>query len=241
MFALLSTKKQYNDVIKPFIALAPIGTLSGVRTPIRHLANNAALIEYFKWRSGQFLPSNEFVRHLAERVCESRYMTICSNILFLFSGFDVAQLNMSRLAVYYSHTPAGTSAWNVVHYAQGIRVKDRVRRFDYGRLGNIQIYGTEQPPDYCFDKITNKYIAIMSSKNDWLSDQSDVQYLRDRLKVPLLMDYVVEDPFWNHLDFIWGIDTGKVINSKIVKILDAFFSSPVWMMMLIPSCKSTCT
>lgn len=113
MFSLLSTKLRYNSIIRPFIALAPISTVAGVRSPIRYLANNPVLLDFFRWRGGEFLPSNEYIKYLAERICDSRYMTLCSNLLFLIQGFDVPQLNMSRVAVYYTHTPAGTSSWNM--------------------------------------------------------------------------------------------------------------------------------
>lgn len=36
MFALLSAKAEYNDKVKPFIALAPIARLSNIRTPMKH-------------------------------------------------------------------------------------------------------------------------------------------------------------------------------------------------------------
>lgn len=225
MFALMSSKKQYNDAIKPFIALAPIGTLNGVRTPVRYLANNQILLDYFRWRGGEFLPSNDFIRNLAESVCESRYTYICTNILFLLAGYDQLQLNFTRTAVYLTHTPAGSSAWNLCHLAQGVKTRNRVQRFDLGRLGNIEKYGQEEPPQYHFERITNKYIALMSSQNDWLSDQKDVDYIRNKLVVPPILDYVVEYPQWNHLDFIWGKDAGRIINGKIIKLLDTYAES----------------
>ena len=43
------------------------------------------------------------------------------------------QLNMTRVAVYYTHTPAGTSAWNMIHYAQGIK-SGKIQMFDYGKV-----------------------------------------------------------------------------------------------------------
>ena len=222
MFALMSSKKEYNDVIKPFIALAPIGTVAGVRTPVKYLANNQILLDYFRWRGGEFLPSTAYIRSLAERVCESRYTFVCTNLMFVLAGYDQEQLNITRTAVYLTHTPAGTSAWNMVHLAQMVKTEKRVQRFDLGRLGNMQKYGQEKPPEYHFERITNKYIALMSSQNDWLSDSRDVDYIRSKLVMPPILDYVVEYPQWNHVDFIWGKDAGRIINSKIVKLLDEF-------------------
>lgn len=172
---------KYNEVIRPFVALAPIATVSNVKSPIRYLAHNPVLIDFFKWRGGQFLPSTDYIKYLAERVCDSRYIAICSNLLFLVAGFDVPQLNMTRLPVYFSHTPAGTSAWNMIHYAQGILGK-KLTMYDYGREDNIKRYGNESPPEYHLEKITNRYIALMSGYNDWLADPSDVDLLRKKLR-----------------------------------------------------------
>lgn len=62
------------------------------------------------------------------------------------------------------------------------RLLGALRMFDYGRAENIKRYGTETPPEYHLEKITNKYIALMSSQNDWLSDPDDVIALRKKLR-----------------------------------------------------------
>ena len=222
MFALLSTKGKYNELVKPFIALAPVAVLTHVRSPIKYLANNPILIDYFRWRGGEFLPSTEYIKSLSDKVCDSpTYRYLCSNLLFLFAGFDLPQLNVTRLPVYLSHTPAGTSSWNMIHLAQGIS-SGKVQMYNFGKLGNLMKYGQEEPPEYMLEKITNRYIAFMSGANDWLADLKDVQLLKQRLKVPLVYDYIVENTSWNHLDFIWGLDAGKLINSKICKLLAAY-------------------
>lgn len=108
-----------------------------------------------------------------------------------------------------------------VHYAQGVK-SGKIQMFDFGKIGNIEKYGIESPPEYHFERITNRYIALMMGLNDWISDVKDNLLLKKKLRVPLIMDYTVEYPGWNHLDFIWAKDAGKIINSKVVKLLQIY-------------------
>lgn len=87
---------------------------------------------------------------------------------------------------------------------------------------NMERYGHETPPEYHLERITNRYIALMMGLNDWLSDVKDCNNLRRKLRVPLIMDYTVDYEGWNHLDFIWGKDAGKLINSKVVRLLQKY-------------------
>lgn len=222
LLCLLSSRKEYNHVIKPFIAMAPVAVLRNMKSPIKFLAQNTFLVEYFKWKGGQFLPSDRYMRRMAEHVCDSRYMFVCSNLMFLLSGFDGGQLNNTRLGVYFSHLPAGTSAWNIIHYAQQFHAQNRVQMYDFGRMGNIRKYGQETPPEYHFERITNRYIALLSGLNDWLVNPIDLNRLRLKLRVPLLLDYVVENPEWNHQDFLFARDVTDQINSRVVELLDRY-------------------
>ncbi|KAI1288419.1 Lysosomal acid lipase/cholesteryl ester hydrolase [Halotydeus destructor] len=221
MFALLATEARYNDLVKPFIALAPISTVGHIRSPVRYLARNPVLVDFFRHRGGQFFPSTRYIKYMAERVCESRYVAICSNVLFLFTGFDLPQLNLTRLSVYFTHTPAGTSAWNMVHYAQGV-LTNKMAMFDFGAQENIRRYGHITPPEYRLEKVTNKYIGLISAQNDWLSDMTDVSSLRQKLRVPLVCDYTVPYSTWNHLDYILGRDAGILVNEKVAHMLDKY-------------------
>ena len=55
---------------------------------------------------------------LARGLCNWQTRIFCSDLLFVIAGYDPQQLNSTRLPVYISHTPAGTSVQNMVHFAQ---------------------------------------------------------------------------------------------------------------------------
>ena len=73
---------------------------------------------------------------LAELVCdEDWFPAVCEDVIFLLAGFDKAQMNETLLDTIVHHSPAGTSARAVVHYAQevnsGIHSRTSKNQGDY--------------------------------------------------------------------------------------------------------------
>ncbi|CAG2171093.1 unnamed protein product [Oppiella nova] len=83
-----------------------------------------------------------------------------------------------------------------------------------GRLGvplePILKYGQSQPPSYPLCNITSRNIALFRGLNDLLADTMDVSLLVQDLTVPLLDNYIVPDPKWNHQDFQLGVNQGYI-------------------------------
>ena len=54
--------------------------------------------------------------------------------------------------MFLSHTPAGTSFRNIIHFAQNIGKKGAtLAKLDYGKKSrNLEAYGRETPPNYDF-------------------------------------------------------------------------------------------
>lgn len=67
-----------------------------------------------------FLPSNKLLEFLAQKVCGGSHQAeiVCGNIAFLIAGFDTSNLNDTRVPVYLSHFPSGTSVKDLFHYLQ---------------------------------------------------------------------------------------------------------------------------
>ncbi len=139
---------------------------------------------------------------MADKVCSKTALKyLCSNLVFLFCGYDSSQLNLvrfskimfkywiqncffvvkTRLPVYLSHSPAGSSSWNILHYAQMYESK-KFRKFDFGSDENMIRYNQSTPPHYNITAINSTKIAIFYSLNDWLSDIKDVTAMRQQLK-----------------------------------------------------------
>ena len=64
------------------------------------------------------------------------------------------------------HAPAGTSTKTIIHYAQLVNA-GMFRQYDYGEEKNLELYGTEEPPEYKRSAITCPVLAYWG-ENDWL-------------------------------------------------------------------------
>lgn len=228
LFALLSTKLQYNNVLRAGYALAPVAYMTDVRSPIRLLAKYSDNIAYLLKLLGanEFLPQNAVLRWLSKHACEINHYeeAICENSMFVLCGHDESQFNRTLLPLMLGHVPAGASTRTLIHYAQEIRNNGRFQQFDYGPDVNIVTYGTLTPPEYPLHKITLP-IALFSSENDWLASEIDVSNLYAHLANPL-EHYVVPLKEFNHIDFLWAIDAPKLLYNKLLQLLGDGVSKP---------------
>ena len=181
MFELLSMESQVNQMVKPFIALAPVTKVTHTKSPLKYLAYNNMLVHSFIKHPGQYLDESHWNEIMAQLICRGPDKYLCENLVFLLVGYDSIQFNTSRLPVYLEHMPAGTSKWNLAHYAQMIR-DDRLQMMDFGSNGNVRCYGMRRPPEIFLNQITSQDIHLFFGDNDWLADPKDVDFLRASVK-----------------------------------------------------------
>jgi len=182
MFGLLSSRPEYNDIIEPFIALAPVTTVGYANSPITFFAKRRYLRDLLEYKGGKMLP-DYVLRSLARKLCfETTTSSFCENVvLYLAGGVGSTQLNKTRVGIYAASESIGSSTKNMVHWAQGVNTKT-FSYFDYGFKGNLMRYRRPTPPEYPLEHITNKNIALFWSLNDGLADPHDVEILKKRLK-----------------------------------------------------------
>ncbi|KAF5398942.1 Gastric triacylglycerol lipase [Paragonimus heterotremus] len=212
---------QLQSRISVFIAFAPVAFLGHLRSPIRFVAPLAQTLEEVLelFNKGEFLPSNNLMKFLAYFLCRSGHMPfVCTNLIYLIAGYDSANTNTTRLPVYVAHTPAGTSTQNIVHYCQSI-MSNRFRQFDYGKKKNMQIYGQPTPPEYDLSNITVPTV-VFSGGHDWLAVKKDTLRLIDRIEKAVI-SYTHFDHY-NHLDFVWGMDTGYILYPAVLEWLSKY-------------------
>lgn len=117
MFALLSSNRKYNKVVKPFIAMAPEAYMSHTYLPLRLMAYDVPLIVHLHHKRGRLLPDEKISQFLTQFCSTLRIVTqpICEELFFLLAGgWDSKQLNVTRLPVYASQAPTTTSTKNMV-------------------------------------------------------------------------------------------------------------------------------
>lgn len=95
-----------------------------------------------------FAPTDEMDRQAAYNDCRdgAPYQEMCASDIFLIAGWNSVETNRTMLPVINSHSPAGASVRNMLHYAQIVR-GGSFRKYDHG-LNNILVWGQAIPPLY---------------------------------------------------------------------------------------------
>ncbi|XP_068738414.1 lysosomal acid lipase/cholesteryl ester hydrolase-like [Montipora capricornis] len=217
-FAEFSTNKELAKMVKTFFALAPVGTIGHTKTPFLTIPSETSMeIKMVHSMLGKrdFLPSGPMVQWFGKHICSKTInQPLCADVMFTLCGFDRKNLNNTRIPVYVTHTPAGTSVKNAIHWLQMVNSK-KFQRYDYGFFGNKRNYGQRKTPLYNLQSMTLP-VVVYSGENDWLADPKDVQYLLSQLPNVI---HSVEIPKWNHLDFIYGLDAAPVVYNEIIEYI----------------------
>ncbi|EDW03611.1 lipase 3 isoform X1 [Drosophila grimshawi] len=214
-----SERPEYMDKIIFMQALAPVAYLKHCKSPVvNFLAEFQLPVSIVLKLIGvhEFLPKNEFIVMFNQLICDESTTTkeVCSNVIFLTTGFDKLQLNETMLPVVVGHAPAGASTKQMQHFAQ-VRRSGDFRQFDYGWLRNHWRYNSLTPPEYKLENVKAK-VAMYYSQNDWLAQPTDVEALRRRLP-NVVSHYLVDYPEFNHLDFIWGVDARELLWDRMIE------------------------
>ncbi|KAL7741320.1 hypothetical protein ACLKA6_013764 [Drosophila palustris] len=215
-FVMGSERPEYMSKIISMHAMAPVAFFEHTKSPVMKFlgeAHRSAIVLNKYFGTQEFLPKTAFTDMFSQQLCGSdRTKPICSNVLFLTTGFNSEQLNMTMLPVYIAHAPAGASTKQVMHFGQ-VRSLEGLRKFDYGRLQNLRRYNTLTPPEYNLWNVRAK-VSLYYGQNDWLAQPGDAKLLLKKLP-NVVYDYLSDYPKFNHLDFIWGIDSWDLIWERI--------------------------
>ncbi|XP_060042658.1 gastric triacylglycerol lipase-like [Erinaceus europaeus] len=211
-----STNPKLAKKVTTFYALAPGSTLTYTKSILGKLSYVPMFILRLILGNKMLLSHNFLDKFVADQVCSRKVLNrICSNTLFLISGFDAKNLNMSRLDIYLSHNPAGSSVQDLLHWCQ-VKNAKKFQAYDWGSPSQNMIhYNQPTPPVYNMTAMEVP-IAVWSGGNDWLADPKDINLLLP--KFPNLI-YHKEIPSYNHLDFIWAINSPQEIYNEILSIM----------------------
>ncbi|VDO35881.1 unnamed protein product [Haemonchus placei] len=177
-------------------------------------------VSYFG--SGEFLLNGSFLGYLTPSACETTIQReLCKQILFAFGGPAEGNEIQSRITVYLSHFPAGTSSMNILHWVQMINT-GTVTKLDYGQGTNIVTYGQINPPSYNLRNIPNVPVYIFSGGNDWIATEYDIRtYLIPLLGPRLQMHTYL--PEYSHFDFTWGLNAADDVYKPIAGLIHESF------------------
>ncbi|XP_049764860.1 lipase 3-like [Schistocerca cancellata] len=220
-YVMGSERPDYNDKVRAMFSLAPVAYMSRVKSPIRYFAPAASDLTFFMHLFGhdEFLPQSKALRFLAKVACELTTIEehVCENAMFTLVGFDEKQFNMTMLPVLLSHSPSGSSTKTLAHYAQEIN-SGKFRKYDYGKTGNMERYGTPEPPAYNISNMRAP-ISLHFASNDWLANIQDVEEFS--LKLPnVVFSELVPLLSFNHLDFLLAKDVPYLVYDRVEQLMD---------------------
>ena len=235
-FAAFSSNKELRDKVSLFIALAPAVYMKYVESiPLKLLAALRADTLIHILGENEFLPSREDMSNLFGEFCAVTPQA-CVSIITAICGFSEQNVDTSKLPVYLSYAPSGTSVKNMMHWGQLVRRASEsdaqtFAKFDYGeecetasgqrRDCNQREYGLEQPPEYDLTELDGPPIAIFNGLQDKLADSVDIQTLLNVLPEDVLV-YHKNIVGYEHIDFTWASNAHSFVYSNILELLDMY-------------------
>ncbi|XP_058789295.1 lysosomal acid lipase/cholesteryl ester hydrolase-like [Phymastichus coffea] len=223
MFYVMASERPDEAVnVKAMFGLAPVAFTNNIRGPFYIFGNILHFLQDNANHQGkyEFFNQNQYFKFAAKCICSRPLLrNICDIVIQSVVGFSSKQSDAMLLPLVLTHTPAGTSMKTIMHFAQGIQSK-QFRHYDHGIKINNQRYKNPIPPEYDFRKIQVP-ITLFWGQNDFLAQPKDVKRLYDQLPKKVAI-YKINDPEFNHLDFLWGIDAPKLVYSRLIALMDEY-------------------
>ncbi|KAL7990450.1 hypothetical protein Chor_013880, partial [Crotalus horridus] len=215
-FIAFSAMPELAQKIKMFFALAPVTRIKYAKSSIVKLLNLPERFLQTLLGKREFLPQKWLVRKALSTFCSRRLFTsVCGNIFFHLSGYNMRNINMSRINIYVARSPAGTSVQNILHWSQIFRC-GLFKSFDWGdEMKNKIKHKQLTPPLYKVDTMTVP-TAVWTGGKDLLSDPKDIAILLPQIKQLVSHKSI---PDWAHLDFIWGLDAPQRMYNEIIDLM----------------------
>ncbi|CAF1055044.1 unnamed protein product [Rotaria sordida] len=206
-------------------SLAPVAHVGHIESPLKYLASativkDLELYWHILFGRNEFLPSSYIIKWLGTFACGEFIIdrVVCDNIFFILFGPEKKNLNETRIPVYASHVPDGTSVKNMIHFAQGVQT-NAFQAYDYGSPEKNQLhYNQTTPPQYSIRSMKVP-TAIFSGGEDWLADPSDVNYIIDNIQSLVYKKYI---PNYNHIDFIWALTASQLVYADLLDVMKKY-------------------
>lgn len=216
VFALLSAKPEFADVIEPVIAVAPVAYMHHTTSIARGLFMSALDTPDIH---GPVPETAARIRSSLARLCAKNNLHTLRIVCGLVDALVGGNGSGTRKG-YFSHFPYYTSQKVFRHFGQLVK-KQQFGMYDYGPQENQLRYGSTESPLYNIGHIRSKSLTLIWTKTDLLSDVRDVERFKHELKVPLYRDIFIDRNF-NHFDLITHDDSRYLVWAPILEVLEEF-------------------
>lgn len=108
----------------------------------------------------------------------------------------------------------------IYHYACNINADGKFLRYDYGREGNIRVYGSEKPPSINVSEIRVP-VYLVYGQNDILATKENVLRLYRDLPAATKTPGVFTPEYrkFSHLDFLIANDVKPLLYDHLVRFI----------------------
>ncbi|KAM4851977.1 lipase member J isoform 2-T2 [Thomomys bottae] len=215
-FIAFSTMPKIAKKIKIFFALAPVVSINHIKSPLFKMAIKWKSVMKAFFGNKEFLPQTSFNNFIGSKLCPQWiFNKICLHALFMMFGHGSKNFNTSRLDVYFSHNPAGTSVQNILHWGQ-LQYSTHLKAFDWGNtVLNMIHFNKTTPPSYNVTNM-NVTIATWNGEKDLLADPEDIEIFYSEITNLI---YHKSISHYNHMDFLLGLDAYQHIYHEIIDII----------------------
>ncbi|KAG7394254.1 cholesterol esterase [Phytophthora boehmeriae] len=159
---------------------------------------------------------------------------LCNAVISFIAGSSIST-NATRIPVYISQTPAGTSVKNMAHFAQNIR-DGAFASYDYGchcdrsfgidkcpesKCKNKEVYGSFEAPEFPVSGMEYPRTGLFRGTADTIATAADVDRLCSVLPPGTIVhDLEVEN--FSHLDLTWAVDANKKLYEDLLAQLEKY-------------------
>lgn len=237
MFMLMSREQKYNNIIRPFIALAPYFYLRNTifnEAPELRVLPLQMVEQFLKQPSSRGPLLDRRIKEMSSRMsCGfpfSRELscTPMARLVFTFGSFLVnpilPNVNVQRLPVFIqSSTYDVFGTRQISQYLQSF-YSEYTTQLSLSTEENARNYGQVNAPIYDAERITCDSIILFSAVNDVIADPDDVQRLIQTMATPPLFHFNITEPTFGHLTFFFGERQLIVplVTEPVIQLMDYF-------------------
>ncbi|KUF78246.1 Gastric triacylglycerol lipase [Phytophthora nicotianae] len=232
-FVGFSLDQQLARKVSYFAALAPVAWTGHLTAKIFKGMADVHLDKVFQaFGISEFSAKSKFLQEMLAGFACTVADELCDSAIALVAGPSVST-NTSRLPVYISQTPAGTSVKNMAHYAQNIR-DDTFAPYDYGckckrdfgidkcsenKCENKKVYGSFDPPAFPIEKMVFPRTGLFIGSADTIATATDIEKLRDALPSGTIVHELAVKEY-SHLDLVWAYNANEKIYEDLLAQLE---------------------
>lgn len=225
MYALLSSKPEYNEKVSVALHMGPVAFIADIAPGVvKDMASVGNDNMFQDMQMPEFLWYRllaPYVKQCAGATAGAECMSALNNLLFGPSSL----IKPEDFELILQTWPASVSTRNLHHWASMFRTAELdFSRYDYGTdctsttmfqdSCNQAEYGSLAPPQYELSLITTPTV-ILKGTVDVLATPADIAEQERRLQMAGSHVATIEYPGFSHMDFIWQRQTQQHITDMI--------------------------